>query len=225
MHAVLNQTPFMPGRVASALSGRRGRGRRTAGSAPGPGNPLSGWLRSLPFQVHLIPYGALLVLGVALLSPGVVPHGPGCDGELGAASAGTRELFTHVSAAAFGLIAGLLLLSALVASAQRRGGRPGAPTITAAALFGAVTLAAVAWPHAPIAAPVQAVIVIDVVALVLSCGAALIVPLVAAGVAWRALRGLRTLRVAQIAAWTTLLLALPLVMAATYLTVTPICFN
>lgn len=160
-----------------------------------------------------------------MLWPGVVSHGPGCDIESGAGPAAAQELFIRASAVAFGLIAGLLRLSALVASTQRRGGRPGAPTIAGACLFGAVTLTAAVWPHAPIAAPAQAVMFIDVVALLLSHATALGLPLLAAALTWRALPGPRRLRVAQISAWTTLLVALPLAMAATYLTVTPICLG
>jgi len=179
-------------------------------------------IRSLPRRLHLVPYGVLLAFGGVLLRPGVVPQGPDCDGELGVASVGARDLFIHLSAGAFGLIAGLLLLSALAASAQRRAGRPGVPTILAASLLGTLTLASVIWPRAPITAPVQFLMLIDLVALLLSGGTALLVPLLAIGVAWWRLGGLRILRAAQIGAWTTLLLVLPLVMAETYVTVTPV---
>ena len=50
-------------------------------------------------------------------------------------------------------------------------------------------------------------------------------PAVAGVIAWKRMRGPRSLRGAQVLAWATLLLALPLIMALTYLTVTPICFG
>jgi len=148
-----------------------------------------------------------------------------CGGELSGAPAGARELFIHISAAAFGLVAGLLLLSAVVASAQRRRGRAGVPTIVGASLLGAVTLAAAAWPRGVVVAPAEFLMAVDYLAVLASGGLALLVPLIAGAVAWRALRGLGTLRLAQVTAWTTVLVALPPVMAATYLTVSPICFG
>jgi len=148
-----------------------------------------------------------------------------CGELLGVAPLAERELFIRWSAVAFGLVAALLLLSALAASAQRRGDRPGAPTIAGVSLFGAATLVAVAWPHGPTAAPAQAVMTIDVLAPILSYGAALAVPVLASVLAWCKLRGPRPLRGAQIGAWATLLIVLPLIMAATYLTVTPICLG
>lgn len=74
------------------------------------------------------------------------PHGRGCGGEPTAAPAIGRELFIRASALAFGLVAGLLLLSALAASARLRGGRPGRPTIAGALVLGVVAIAAMAWP-------------------------------------------------------------------------------
>jgi hypothetical protein len=157
----------------------------------------------------------LVLLSAVLLIPGVVPHGPVCGDFTGAASVTERQLFIHLSAVAFGLVAALLLLSALAASAQRRVGRPGLPTIVSSSLLGAVTLAAMIWPYAPAAGPAQAAMVIEVLGLIAVPGA----------IAWSTMRGPRSLRGAQILAWATLLLALPLIMALTYLTVTPICFD
>jgi hypothetical protein len=186
---------------------------------------FSEWLRGLPRWVHAVPYAALVLLGAVLLMPGVVPHGPDCGDYFGAASLSERQLFIHLSAVAFGLVAALLLLSALAASAQRSVGPPGLPTIVASSLLGAVTLIAVIWPHAPAAAPAQAAMFIDVLGLVVTGGAALVIPAVAGAIAWSKMHGPRSLRAAQIGAWTTLLLALPLIMALTYQTVTPICFD
>lgn len=182
-------------------------------------------IRGLPRWVHGVPYAALVLLGAGLLMPGVVPRGPGCGEITAAASAAERELFIDLSAVAFGMVALLLLLSVLVASAQRRLGRPGLPTIVSALLLGSITLVAVISPHAPAAAPVQAVMVIDVLGLFGSGGAILAIPAVAAVIAWKRMRGPRSLRRAQILAWATLVLALPLIMALTYLTVSPICFD
>jgi bacteriorhodopsin len=201
---------------------RRERSDGRPGSARG---RFSAWLRGLPRWVHAIPYAALVLLGAVLLMPGVVPHGPVCGAGTGAASLTARQLFFHLSAVAFGLVAALVLLSARAASAQRRGGRPGLPTIVSSSLLGAVTLAAMIWPHAPAAAPAQAAMVIDMLGLITTRGAAFAVPAVACAVAWSTMRGPRSLRRAQILAWATLLLALPLIMALTYLTVTPICFD
>jgi hypothetical protein len=67
--------------------------------------------------------------------------------------------------------------------------------------------------------------VIDVVGLIVTRGTALAIPIVAGAIAWSKMSGPRSLRAAQIGAWTTLLLALPLMMALTYLTVTPVCFG
>jgi len=92
-------------------------------------------------------------------------------------------------------------------------------------VLGAVTLAAVIWPQAPVAAPAQAMMIIDVLGLVVTRGGALAIPAVAGAIAWATMSGSRSLRAAQIGAWVTLLLALPLIMALTYLTVTPICFD
>jgi hypothetical protein len=50
-----------------------------------------------------------------------------CGNTIGAASLTERRLFVDLSAVAFGLVAVLLLLSALAASAQRRAGRPARP--------------------------------------------------------------------------------------------------
>ena len=175
--------------------------------------------------MHAVPYVALAVLGAVLLIPGVVPHGPHCGDIVGAAAPAVRQLFIHLSAIGFGLVAALLLLSALVASAQRRQGRPGRPTIVIGALLGTVTLASVIWPHAPVAAPVQALMVIDVLGLLVTGGAALGIPAVAGTLAWLKMSGPRSLRAAQITAWTVLLLVLPPIMALTYVTVTPICFG
>jgi len=175
--------------------------------------------------VHALPYVALIVVGVVLLLPGVVPHGPVCGEITGAASLPERELFIHISAVVFGLIAALLLLSALAASAQRRIGRPGLPTAVISFLLGSVTLAAVIWPHAPVAAPAQAAMVIDVLGLIVTRGAALAIPAAAGVFAWSTMRGPRSLRAAQIGAWTVLLLVLPSIMALTYLAVTPPCFD
>jgi hypothetical protein len=167
----------------------------------------------------------LVLLSAVLLIPGVVPHGPACGDVTGAASVTERQLFIHLSAVAFGLVAALLLLSTLAASAQRRVGRPGLPTIVSSSLLGAVTLAAMLWPHAPAAAPAQAAMVIDVLGLIVTRGGALAIPAVAGAIAWSTMCGPRSLRGAQILAWATLLLALPLIMALTYLAVTPICFD
>ena len=186
---------------------------------------LSAWLRGLPRWVHAVPYAALALLGAVLLIPSVVPHGPDCGVLTGAASLSERELFVRLSAVAFGLVAALLGLSALAASAQRRVARPGLPTIAASSVLGAVALTAVIWPHAPAAAPAQAVMVIDMLGLIATRGAALAIPAVAGVIAWSAMSGPRSLRATQIGAWSTVLLALPLIMALTYLTVTPICFD
>jgi hypothetical protein len=182
-------------------------------------------LHSLPRWIHAVPYAALALLGAVLLVPGVVPHGPWCGHDAGVASSAERELFIHLSAAAFGLIAGLLLLSGIVASAQRRGGRPGIPTLAAAALMGAVAVAAVISPHAPIAVPVQVLMYIVVGGLVGTIGGALVVPIAAVAIASGTMRGPCQLRAAQIGAWVVLLVVLPVIMAATYLTVTPICLD
>ncbi len=185
----------------------------------------SNWLRGLPSWIHAVPYGALALLGVVLLIPGVVPHGPDCGVSYGTAPLPEREFFIQVSAAAFGLVAGLLLLSALLASAQRRIGRPGLPTIISALAFGAVALAAVISPHAPMAAPAQAAMFVDVIGVVYTAGAVLGIPAVAGVFALSTMSGPRSLRAAQVGAWTTLLLVLPWIMALTYVTVTPICFG
>lgn len=201
---------------------RRERSYGRPGSARG---RFSERLRGLPRWVHAVPYAALVLLSAVLLMPGVVPHGPACGDGTGAASLTERQLFIHLSAVAFGIVAALLLLSTMAASAQRRVGRPGLPTIVSSSLLGAVTLAAMIWPHAPVAAPAQAAVVIDMLGLIITRGGALAVPAVAGAIAWSTMRGPRTLRGAQILAWATLLLALPLIMALTYLTVTPICFD
>lgn len=225
MPKVLYPSPSLLVRAVSRRRHRPTRGDNGGGSTvTGPGARFSDWLSSLPRPAHLIPYGVLAALGAILLVPGVVPFGPGCDSGF-SATAAERELFIRVSAVAFGLVAALLLLSTLTASAQRRGGRPGTPTIVATSLLGTVTLATVIWPHVPIAAPVQALMLIDVVAPVLSYGAALTLPLVLGAIAWRTLAGPPGLRVAQISAWATLLVALPLVMAITYFVVTPVCLG
>lgn len=213
----LDVQPRLRGRRAA----HRDRSAERAAGAPGP--RLSGWLRARPRWMHAAPYLALVLLGAVLLVPGIVPHGAGCGGVIGAASQGARQLFIAMSAVAFGLVAALLLLSAVTASAQRRAGRPGKPTIVCGALLGVVTLAAVISPHVPLAAPAEAVMVLDVVGLLATHGVALAIPIVAAMVAWSTLTGPRSLRAAQIAAWTVLLLGVPLVMAYTYLAVTPIC--
>ncbi len=204
---------------------RRQRTSRRARPQRSTHGRLSAWLRGLPRSVHALPYAALGLLGAVLLIPGVVPHGPHCGDLTGAASLTERELFVHLSAVAFGLVAALLGLSALAASAQRRVARPGLPTIATSSVLGAVTLAAVIWPHAPAAAPAQATMIIDVLGLVVTRGGALAIPAVAGAIAWATMSGSRSLRAAQIGAWVTLLLALPLIMALTYLTVTPICFD
>jgi hypothetical protein len=184
------------------------------------------WQRSgLPRWLHAAPYVALAALGAVLLVPGVVPHGPTCESTLGVASLGERERFISLSAVAFGLVAAMFLLSVLAASAQRRAGRPGRPTIVISCLLGAVALAAVISPHAPAAAPVQALMTIDVLGLLVTAGIALAIPAVAGVVAWSRMSGPRSLRAVQISAWTVLLLGLPLIMAWTYLTVTPICLD
>ena len=194
----------------------------SAGHPGGAGGRFSERLRGLPRRVHAVPYAALVLLGAALLTPGVLPQGPGCGAITAGASAAERS-FIDLSAVAFGLVAALLLLSVLVASAQRRSGRPGLPTIGSAVLLGAVTLVAVISPHAPAAAPVQVAMFIAVLGLLGSGGTVLVIPAVAGVAAWRRMRGPRSLRGAQILAWSTLLLALPLIMALTYLSVTPIC--
>lgn len=66
---------------------------------------------------------------------------------------------------------------------------------------------------------------VDIFALGLSHGGALAVPVVLATITWRTSTGPHGLRLSRIAAWTTLLVALPLAMVATYLTVTPICLS
>jgi hypothetical protein len=185
----------------------------------------SNWLRGLPLWIHAVPYGALALLGAVLLVPGVVPNGPDCGVSYFAAPLSERESFIRISAAAFGLVAGLLLLSALLASAQRRVGRPGVPTIVSFLVLGAVALAAVISPHAPLAVPAQAVMFVAVLGVAWSAGAALGIPALAGVAAWAMLSGARPLRAAQIGAWCTLLLVLPWIMAATYLTVTPICLD
>jgi hypothetical protein len=61
--------------------------------------------------------------------------------------------------------------------------------------------------------------------LITTRGGALAVPAAAGAIAWSTMRGPSSLRGVQILAWATLLLALPLIMALTYLTVTPICLG
>ena len=215
--------------IAHGAARRMQRTRRRERSAGPDGGTrrwqLSEWLSGLPRWVHAAPYLALATLGGVLLIPGVVPHGPACGEVLGVDSPSERQLFIQQSAVAFGLVAALFLLSALAASGQRRAGRPGRPTIVSCALLGAVTLAAVISPHAPLAAPAQAAMAIDIIGALATRGAALLIPAVAGAVAWSTMSGPRSLRAAQIAAWTVLLLGLPLVMALTYVTVTPICFG
>ncbi len=204
---------------------RTPRRERSAGHPGGARGRFSEWLRGLPRWVHAVPYAALVLVGAVLLTPGVVPRGPACGDGTSAVSVTERQLFIHLSAVAFGLVAALLLLSALAASAQRRVGRPGLPTIVSSSLLGVVTLAAMIWPHAPVTAPAQAAMVIDMLGLISTRGGALAIPAVAGAIAWSTMRGPRSLRGAQILAWATLLLALPLIMALTYLTVSPICFD
>jgi hypothetical protein len=213
------------GHKAAWQTQRTPRRERSAGRPGSARGRFSERLRGLPRWVHAVPYAALVLLGALLLMPGVVPHGPACGDGTGAASLTERQLFIHLSAVAFGLVAALLLLSATAASAQRRVGRPGLPTIVSSSLLGAVTLAAMIWPHAPAAAPAQAAMVIDMLGLIITRGGALAIPAVAGAIACSTMRGPRSLRRAQILAWATLLLALPLIMALTYLTVTPICFD
>lgn len=199
--------------------------RGLSSAQAGPRSRLAKALRGLPRRLHAAPYVALALLGAVLLIPGVVPHGPACGNSIGAASLTERRLFIDLSAVAFGLVVALLLLSALAASAQRRSGRPGRPTIASCVVLGVVTLAAMISPHAPLAAPAQAAMMIDVLGLLVTQGAALAIPAVAGAVAWAKLSGSQSLRAAQISAWTVLLLGLPLIMALTYLTVTPICLD
>jgi hypothetical protein len=182
-------------------------------------------MHMLPRWVHAVPYVAFVALGIVLLIPGVVPHGPECGNYIGAATRTERETFIRLSAVAFGLVAALAAFSALAASAQRRIGRPGLPTVWSTSLVGAATLAAVIWPHAPAAAPAQAVMVIVIGGLAASGGAAIAIPAVAGVLAWAKLAGPRSLRGAQIGAWILLLVVLPVTMALTYMTVTPICFG
>lgn len=222
MLAMLDPAALMSRCMARLLRASRARpargGRR-------PRNQFAERLRSLSPSARLIPYGALVMLGAVLLTPGVVPHGPVCGNQYGTATAAERELFIRTSAAAFALIAGLLLVSALAASAQRRDDRPGRPTLGAAAVLAAVALAAAIQPHGPIARPVQTLMAIDLLAPLATYGAALALPLGLIAIAWHKLTGPARLRAAQIAAWTTLLLILPLIMTFTYLTVTPICLD
>jgi hypothetical protein len=65
----------------------------------------------------------------------------------------------------------------------------------------------------------------DVATVLFSYGGALAFYIGVAVIEWRALGGPIAPRVAQIGAWTALLLGLPLAMAAMYLTVTPICWG
>lgn len=202
---------------------------RVPGSRLQPGSrgigPGRSWerLRRLPRWVHAVPYAALLVLGGVLLAPGVVPLGPEC-GNYPAAPLGERNAFIQSSAVAFGLVAGLLILSALVASAQRRRGRPGRPTIVAALGVGVVALAAVISPHGPASYLVRFLMTFDVLGVV-SGGIGLAVPMVAGSLAWPTLPGPRSLRAAQIGAWITALYVLPFIMALTYERVTPLCWG
>lgn len=225
----MQPTPYPPrlplGHRIAWQTQRMSRRERSAGRCRSARGRFSERLRGLPRWVHAVPYAGLVLLSAVLLMPGVVPHGPACGDGTGGASVTERQLFVHFSAIAFGLVAALLLLSALAASAQRRVGRPGLPTIVSSYLLGAVTLAAMVWPHAPAAAPAQAAMVMDVLGLVVTRGGALAIPAVAGAIAWSTTRGPRSLRGAQILAWATLLLGLPLIMALTYLTVTPICFG
>ena len=179
----------------------------------------------LPRWAHAIPYAVLVLVGGVLLLPGVVPQGPQCGGDYtGAAPAGERGIFVHLSAGAFGRVAILLLLSALAASAQRRGRRPGLPSTVCAMVLGAVTLAAMVSPQTGAANPVVAVMATDWFGLLFGA-AILAVPAVAGSIAWLMMRGPRALRAAQIGAWTTLLLTLPLIMGATYEVVSPMCWG
>lgn len=225
MQPISYSTRLPLGQKAASHPRRTARRDRPAQPPRGARGRLSQWLGGLPRWVHALPYTALVLLGAVLLMPGVVPHGPPCGDNTGAGSLTERQFFIHLSAVAFGLVAALLLLSALAASAQRRVGRPGLPTIVSSSLLGAVTLAAVIWPHAPAAAPAQALMAIDVLGLIATRGVALAIPAGIAAVAWARMSGSRSLRAAQIGAWATLLVALPLIMALTYLMVTPICFD
>jgi hypothetical protein len=218
-------TYLLLGRSTRRWTDRTPRWKRLTGHVGVARGRLPKSLSDLPRWVHGAPYVALGLLGAVLLIPGVVPHGPSCGDIVGAAAPAVRQLFIRLSAIGFGLVAALLLLSALAASAQRREGRPGRPTIVIGALLGTVTIAAVIWPHAPVAAPAQALMVIDVLGLLVTGGAALAIPAVAGTLAWSRMSGPRSVRAAQIAAWTVLLLVLPLFMALTYVTVTPICFG
>ena len=189
-----------------------------------PGRQLSEWLSGVPHWVHAAPWVALAALGGVLLIPGVVPRGPECGVAIGTASLGERHAFIQISAVAFGVVAVLFLLSALAASAQRRAALPGLPTIVCAAALGVITLAAVISPYAPLATPVQVAMMLAVLGL-FAGGSTLAISAGASAIAWLKLTGPRSLRAAQIAAWIGLLLVLPLVMAFTYVTVTPICWG
>lgn len=182
-------------------------------------------LAALPPSVHAVPYAALAALSAAFLAPGIVPRGPVCDDGLGVAPVAERELFIHVSAAAFGVIAGLLLLSALTASAQRRASRPGVPTIAAASLTASLAVPAAISPHSGAAGLVLDVMKVDVFLPLVTYGMAFAIPLAAAVIAWTTMAGPKSSRAVQIGAWTTLLLVLPIIMALTYQAVSPICFG
>ena len=67
--------------------------------------------------------------------------------------------------------------------------------------------------------------VIVIGGLAASGGAAIGIPVVAGVLAWAKLSGPRSLRGARIGAWIMLLVVLPVIMALTYMTVTPICFG
>lgn len=91
-------------------------------------------------------------------------------------------------------------------------------------LPGAVTLAAMVAPQTRAASLVVGVMVADWFGLLFGA-AILAVPAVAGSIAWTMMRGPRALRAAQIGAWTTLLLTLPLIMGLTYEVVRPMCWG
>jgi hypothetical protein len=206
---------------------RQGRGLwrfRGRSGPPQRSGEWQAWLQTLPWWVHLAPYVGLLLFVGFLLVPGVVPLGVSCDLSAGA-PADQREVFIHLSALLFGAIAELLLFSAVAASAQRRGGRPGIPTMAAACAFGLIALAAAAAPGGPLSMPVQVWMLFDIWGAILTFGGTALAPLAVAVVWWLSAGGPRRLRTAQAAAWIVLLLVLPLVMGVTYLAVDHACFG
>jgi hypothetical protein len=185
---------------------------------------FGGWLRTLPRWVHRAPYLCLLLFVGLLLVPGVVPLGVSCDSSAGAPAV-RRTVFIHLSALVFGAIAELLLFSAVVASAQRRDSRPGMPTVAAACMLGLVAAVAAASPLGPLSSPVRVWMFAGVWGGIVTRGVTVVAPLAVAVIWWLNATGPRHLRTAQAAAWIVVLFVLPLIMAATYLAVDPVCFG